>query len=79
MEIGWWKRDEEGRKYQVHLELFGRKLRWRWQRARFERWEDYPDPTDEDWERALELAENRYNRRLITREVLEMIRERRLK
>lgn len=76
MELGWWKRDEDGNKYQVHLEVFGGKLRWRWQRKRFEPWEDYPAPTDEDWETALELAEKRLQRRLIGKELVEKIRRR---
>lgn len=76
MEIGWWKRDDEGQKYQVHLNLFGGKLKWSCQRKRAECWTDYGPPTEEDWATALELAENRYQRRLITKDVVEMIRRR---
>jgi hypothetical protein len=76
MELGWWKRDDEGRKFQVHLNLFGGKLAWTWQRARHEPWGPYEKPTDEDWATALELAQNRYQRRLITAYALELVRRR---
>lgn len=76
MELGWWNRDEEGRKYQVHLELFGGKLQWRCQRGRHTRWEDYPNPSDEDWDTAERLAENRYVRRLIREDTLKLVKKR---
>lgn len=76
MELGWWNRDEEGRKYQVHLEIFGRKLHWRCQRKRHEPWTDYPHPTEDDWNMALQLAENRLQRRLTTADIVEKIRRR---
>ncbi|HEX9784823.1 MAG TPA: hypothetical protein VGA56_19100 [Opitutaceae bacterium] len=76
MELGWWRRDEEHGKHQVHLRIFGGKLVWRRQMKRFSPWEPYVNPDDEDWERALELAENRLQRRLTTKDVVDMIRRR---
>lgn len=76
MELGWWKRDESGRKYQVNVRLFGKQLQWTCQRERFEPWEDYGPPTAEDWDKALELAENRYQRRLIRKDALDLVRRR---
>jgi hypothetical protein len=76
MELGWWKRDDDGKKYQIHLEMFGGKLRWRCQRQRAERWQDYGPPSDEDWTMAVKLAEHRYYRRLITKQVVELVRRR---
>ena len=76
MEIGWWNRDAEGKKYQVHLEVFGGRLIFRCQRKRFERWEDYPNPTDEDWATALTQAENCLQRRLTTQKIVDKIRRR---
>lgn len=78
MELGWWNRDDEGNKYQVHLELFGGKLLWRCQRKRHDPWQDYTSPSEEDWKTALELAENRYQRRLTTKDIVERIRRREL-
>ncbi len=76
MELGWWKRDEEGRKYQVHLEMFGGKLQWRFQQGRHTQWKDYANPTDEDWDTAIQLAENRYVRRLIREDALKLVKKR---
>jgi len=76
MEIGWWNRDEDGKKYQVHLTVFGGKLIFRYQPKRFEPWRDYPSPTDEDWETALQQAERCLVRRLTTDKVVEKIRRR---
>ncbi len=78
MELGWWNRDVDGKKFQVHLEVFGGKLRWRCQRRRYEPWKDYATPTDEDWATALDLAQNRLQRRLTTRDIVEKIRRREL-
>ena len=78
MELGWWNRDAEGKKYQVHLELFGGKLLWRFQPKRHAAWEDYKNPTEDDWKTALELAENRYQRRLTTKDIVDRIRRREL-
>lgn len=76
MEIGWWNRDEEGKKYQVHLRVFGGKLIFEYQPKRFEAWKPYPSPTDEDWAIVLKHAENRLVRRLTTSKVVEKIRRR---
>jgi len=76
MELGWWNRDGDGKKFQVRLEVFGGQLQWRCQRERFAPWEDYANPTDEDWATALELAENRLQRRLTTKNIVEKIRRR---
>jgi len=76
MELGWWNRDEDGKKYRVQLEKFGHKLIWRCQRGRHTPWQDYPHPTEEDWDKAVELAENWYVRRLIREDALKMIKKR---
>ncbi len=76
MELGWWKRDAELGKHQVCLKIFGGKLIWRRQMKRFEQWQDYASPSEEDWETAVELAENRLQRRLTTKDVVELIRNR---
>ncbi|BET67587.1 hypothetical protein ASA1KI_25050 [Opitutales bacterium ASA1] len=76
MELRWWKRDDENGKYQMHLDVFGKKLHWRCQMKRFEPWRDYTNPTDEDWDKALELVENCYQRRLTTKEIVDLVRRR---
>ena len=59
----------------MHLNLFGGKLKWSCQRKRAEPWTDYR-PVAEDWDTALREAEDRYQRRLIRKDVVEMIRRR---
>lgn len=76
MELGWWKRSDDGAKYQVHLNDFGGKLQWTCQRRRFEAWQPYGPPNDEDWATALDLAEKRYQRRLVTKRIVDLIRRR---
>lgn len=76
MELGWWNRDEDGKKYQVNVRLFGMQLQWTCQRGRFQSWEKYEFPTEEDWDRAIQQAENRYQRRLMTKDALELVRKR---
>lgn len=76
MELGWWNRDEDGKKYRVQLEKFGSKLIWRCQRGRHTPWQDYTHPTEADWDKAIELAENWYVRRLIREDALKMIKKR---
>ena len=78
MELGWWSRDDDGRKFQINVRVFGKKLQWRCQRERFEPWTEYGPPTDEDWDKALELVENRFQRKLVREDVVKLVRERRL-
>ena len=48
VEIGYWKRTDDGRKFKVRLRVFGGKILWEHQPARFEDWAPYPEPDDED-------------------------------
>jgi len=73
--IGWWRRDEEGRKYQVQFRFFGGKLSWHRQMARYEDWEPH-DPSEEDWERALQDVTDRLRRGLVREDLVEKVRNR---
>ena len=48
VEIGYWKRTDDGRKFQVRLRVFGKALTWECQPARFQAWEPYPAPDEDD-------------------------------
>jgi hypothetical protein len=76
VEIGYWKRTEDGRKFQVRLRVFGSKITWEYQPARFEAWEPYPEPDDDDWETVIEEANKREPRRIIHDKILALIRRR---
>ena len=73
--IGWWKRDADGRKFQVQVRFFARKLTWHRQSARYEDWEPY-EPDESDWERAEQDMENRFRRGRVRADILELVRRR---
>ena len=73
--IEWWKRDTDGRKFQVQIRFFARKLTWHCQSARHESWEPYL-PDDDDWEQAEQGMENRFRRGLIREDILNLVRQR---
>ena len=76
VEIGFWKRTEGGRKFQVRLRVFGGKISWEYQPARFDPWEPYPEPDEEDWQTVIGEAEKRAPRRIIHDKILALIRRR---
>ena len=76
VEIGFWKRTEDGRKFQVRLRVFGGKIRWECQPARFEDWVPYTAPDDEDWDTVIAEANKREPRRVIHDKILALIRRR---
>lgn len=65
VEIGFWKRTEDGRKFQVRLRVFGGNIIWEHQPKRFEPWTTYGPPDDEDWETVIAEANKRKPRRII--------------
>lgn len=65
VEIGFWKRTEDGRKFQVRLRVFGGNIIWEHQPKRFEPWTAYGPPDDEDWETVIAEANKRKPRRII--------------
>ncbi|HVZ65569.1 MAG TPA: hypothetical protein VG936_13460 [Lacunisphaera sp.] len=73
MEFGWWQKDQEGKKYQVRVEVFGRNIIWTKQPARFQSWEPYGPPTDADWDKLIAEAERRVPRRLFSQKQFEFI------
>jgi len=73
--ISWWRRDEDGRKYQVQIRYFGGSLSWHRQMARHESWEPH-QPDEEDWERAEKDMEDRFNRGLVGEKVVNSVRKR---
>ncbi len=59
--LGWYKRDEEGRRVKVDFALVREKMTWRLKPARFDQWQTF-QPESEDWE-ALFDAIARYEAR----------------
>ena len=59
--LGWNKKDPELGKLEIEARIFGDKLTFHRQRARFEEWEEFK-PTEEDWDVANMHALNKFNR-----------------
>lgn len=73
--ISWWRRDEDGRKYQVQIRYFGGNVSWHKQMARYEEWESH-EPDEEDWERAEKDLKDRFHRGLVEEKILVVVGKR---
>ncbi|MBI5693722.1 MAG: hypothetical protein HZC55_26905 [Verrucomicrobia bacterium] len=65
IEFGWWNRDDEGRKFEVHVAIHGGNIEWTRHQGHHTPWEPY-EPNDDDRARLVEEAGRRLPRRLIT-------------
>ena len=59
--IGWNKKDPELGKLKIEARIFGDKLTFHRQAARFEQWEEF-QPDEDDWDKANEHAMNKFRR-----------------
>jgi len=73
MEFGWWQKDEEGKKYQVFVEVFGKSITWMKKYGKNCSWEPYGPTSDEDWDKLISEAERRVPRRLFSQKQFEFI------
>lgn len=73
--IGWIKKDPELGKLKIEARIFGNKLAFFRQPARFESWEEFT-PNDEDWEKINELALNKFQRGKVQEQHLKLIQAR---
>ena len=64
LELGWWARDADGRRYQVRAQIFGGAITWARKQGHHQPWEPYGPPTAEDWDLLLDQAGTRVPRRL---------------
>ena len=73
MEFGWWQKDDEGKKHQVFVEVFGKSITWQKKYGHHTSWEPYGTPTDTDWDKLISEAERRVPRRLFSQKQFEFI------
>ncbi len=73
MEFGWWQKDDEGRKYQVRVDVFGKNITWTRKQGHHTSWEPYGPADDADWDRLVAEAERRVPRRLFSQKQFEFI------
>ena len=72
MEFGWWQKDDEGKKHQVGVEIFGKNITWTKKYGHNSSWEPFV-PTDADWDKLIGEAERRVPRRLFSQKQFEFI------
>ena len=73
--IGWIKKDPELGKLKIEARIFGNKLTFHRQSARFENWEEFT-PDAEDWDTINELAANKFQRGKVQAQHLKVIQAR---
>ena len=73
IEFGWWNRDDEGRKYQVHVVVHGGNIEWTRHQGHHTSWEPHV-PTVDDRDRLVAEAERRVPRRLISQKQFDEIK-----
>jgi hypothetical protein len=65
MEFGWWVKDPEQGKYQVHAVVHGGNLKWLRKQGHHTAWEPHT-PSEEDWTQFMYEADKRAARRLLS-------------
>lgn len=73
IEFGWWNRDDEGKKYQVHVAVHGGNIAWTRHQGHHTSWEPHL-PSNDDRERLISEAEKRLPRRLISQKQFDEIK-----
>ena len=73
MEFGWWEKDEEGKKHQVFVEIFGKNITWARKYGHNSSWIPFANPTDVEWDKLIAEAERRVPRRLFSQKQFEFI------
>lgn len=74
IEFGWWNRDPERGKFQVHVVVHGGNIEWTRHQGHHTSWEPY-EPSDDDRARLIDEATRRLPRRLISQRQFEEIRQ----
>lgn len=73
IEFGWWNRDPDQGKYQVHVTVHGGNIEWRRHQGHHTSWDPH-EPSDDDRLRLIQEAAKRLPRRLITQRQFEDIK-----
>jgi hypothetical protein len=74
MDFGWWNKDPEQGKYQVHARFHGGNIAWERKQGHHASWEKHA-PSDEDWDQLFHEAGKRVPRRLISPKQFEELRK----
>jgi hypothetical protein len=66
MEFGWWVRDPEEGKYEVHAVFHGGNITWKRHQGHHTPWEPITNVTTEMWDKLMDEAAKRVPRRLMS-------------
>ena len=72
MDFGRWQKDEEGKKHQVCVDIFGKNITWTKKYGHNSSWDPF-NPNDVDWDKLISEAERRVPRRLFSQKQFEFI------
>ena len=72
IEFGWWNKDGDGRKYEVHVSVHGGNIEWSRHQGHHTPWEPH-SPDDDARERLVFEAGKRLPRRLISQKQFDEI------
>lgn len=73
-QVCWTERLEGRTKREIRVKVHNPNLKWQFKISTCERWDYDTPPTPADWDALLERMENRYQRRNIPVEDLELVR-----
>ena len=73
VDFGWWNRDEDGRRFQVHVAVHGGNIEWTRHQGHHTSWDPHA-PSEEDRARLISEAEKRVPRRLISQKQFDEIK-----
>jgi len=71
--LAWYRRDDEGRKFQIEFQLIREKATWKAKRVRSEPREIY-EPEPEDWDELLEQMRRNLQRGKVYPEDIEIVK-----
>jgi len=74
-QVCWFDRLEDGIKREVRVTVQQGKVKWQFKRATDERWDYDSLPSKDDWNTLLAKLEDRYNRRSVAFDDLELARK----
>ena len=73
-QVCWVERQDDGTKREIRVTVLRRDVKWQFKLSTEERWDYDSPPSPADWDNLLERMENRYRRRNVSHDDLEVVR-----
>jgi len=74
-QICWKERDEEGLRREIRVAVQRSQVKWQFWSEATDRWDYDSPPSAADWDALLERMENRYQRRNVSFDDLQLVRQ----